>query len=76
MKYFATIEIDNSVKQVEITPALYMEVPLWEVTIDDRNYIIKKCKNGSYLSVDSTLPQSILDKIGDVIESLRLKDTG
>ena len=76
MKYFTTIEINNCIKQIDFTPALYMDVPLWEITIDDKNYLIRKCKSGNYLSVDSTFDQDVLNKIGNAIDNLSLKDVG
>jgi hypothetical protein len=76
MKYFTTIEINNCLKQIDFAPALYMDVPLWEITIDDKNYLIRKSTNGNYLSVDSTLSEEVLYKIGSALENLSLKDVG
>ena len=76
MKYFSTIEINNSLKQINFAPALYMDVPLWEITIDDQSYLVRKCRDGNYLSLDDKLNEDVLKKIGYALENFSLKDAG
>ncbi|MBC8054284.1 MAG: hypothetical protein H7Y13_14580 [Sphingobacteriaceae bacterium] len=74
MEYQTTIEINNCIKQITLKPALYMDVPLWEITLDGKNHIIRKNADGWDQSSDSDLNFDLLDKIGDAIDYLRSKD--
>jgi hypothetical protein len=74
MEYCTTIEINNCIKQITLKPALYMDVPLWEITLDGRNYIIRKSAEGWDQSSDSALSPELLHKIGNAIDYLRIKD--
>lgn len=51
-----------------------MEVPLWEITLEGKNHIIRKGSSGWEQSSDSQLNPEVLHKIGNAIESLRIKE--
>lgn len=74
MEHHTTIEINNLTKQITLKPALYMDLPVWEVTIDGKYHIIRKNGDGWSQSSDSTLDPEVLHKIGHAIEYLRIKD--
>jgi hypothetical protein len=76
MEYQTTIEADNCIKHITIKPALYMDLPLWEVTIDDTSYIVRRSQLGYYQCTDSSLSVEILNKIGGAIEVQQIKDAG
>ena len=74
MEYYTTIELNDTVKQVSFKPALYMDVPLWEITLDGKNYLLQKNDNGWNQSCDSYLNPELLEKLGCAIEYFLIKN--
>lgn len=76
MNYYTTIEIDNCIKNIIIKPALYINTPIWEITMDDKKYILRKGDNGWEQGIDQELSTELLNKIGTAIDYLWIKDAG
>lgn len=76
MEYQTTIEINNSVKQIVLKPALYKDVPLWEIALDGRNHIVKKGEDGWEDVTGDVSNNETLYKIGQAIDYLQIKDAG
>ena len=74
MEYYTTIEINNCIKQVSFKPALYMDLPLWEITLDGKNYLLRKQDSGWCQSSDGALNPEVLAKLGNAIDYLLIKD--
>ena len=74
MEYYTTIEIDNCVKQISFKHALYMDQPLWEITLEDKTYLIRKNEKGHYVNSDCDLSSEVLVKIGSAIDYMCMKD--
>ena len=69
-----TIEAEDCFKHVSFKPAIYMNTPLWEITLDERTYIIRRNVNGIYQCSDSSLDPRLLEKIGSAIDCLTIKN--
>lgn len=76
MEYQTTIEINNSIKQIALKPALYKDVALWEITLDGRNHIVKKGENGWEDVTGDVSNNETLYKIGQAIDYLQIKHAG
>lgn len=76
MKYKTTLTLDNTIKQITLTPAIYMDTPLWEVTLDHKVYMIKKEDHGWVQRPENGLNSETLTALENLIENLNLKKTG
>ena len=76
MEYHTTIKIDDTIKNIVLKPALYMDAPLWEITLEEKNYILRKGSRGWEQSCQGNLNTRILNEIGNAIDSLNLREAG
>jgi hypothetical protein len=74
MEYNTTIEFDNCIKQVSFKQALYMDTPLWEISLDDKTFLVKKDEQGFHVSSDCNLAPELIAKIGDAIDYFNIRD--
>ena len=74
MEYHTTIEINSCNKSIILKPALYKDIPVWEIYLDDRCYILRKNQNGWCQSSDTALSEEELERIGDAIEYIQIKN--
>jgi hypothetical protein len=74
MEYYTTIEINNQINHIAFKPVLYMDLPLWEITLNDKNYLIRKNDEGQYVCTDSDLNSELLHVIGHAIDYSAMKD--
>ena len=76
MEFNITIEINNKPQNLSVTPALYMDIPVWEVTINDKKFIIRKTEHGWDQDSEIGLNEHVLKKIGEAIDFSQMKDAG
>lgn len=75
MELFITLEINNRIQNISVKAALYMDLPIWEVSMDDKIHILRKTERGWDQGSERGLNEELLKKIGDAID-YSLKNTG
>jgi len=76
MAFNITIQINNKPKIVSIAPALYMDIPVWEVSVNGKKCIIRKTEHGWDQDSGRGLKEEILKEIGKAIDYSQIKDAG
>lgn len=76
MEFNITIQINNKPQIVTVAPALYMDNPVWEISINDQKYIIRKTEHGWDQGSGTGLNEEVLKKIGEAIDYSQIKDAG
>ncbi|MEJ6978936.1 hypothetical protein WG906_00645 [Pedobacter sp. P351] len=76
MELLITLEIDNRIQNINVKPALYMDLPIWEVSMDDKIHILRKTEHGWDQGSDGGLKEDLLKKIGEAIDCSPVKDAG
>lgn len=74
MELYITLEIDNQIQNINVKPALYMDLPVWEISLDDKKYIIRKTEQGWDQGSEKGLDEELLKKIGKAIDCSSIKD--
>jgi hypothetical protein len=72
----STIQINNKPQIISVAPALYMDNPVWEVSMNDKKYIIRKTELGWDQGSGTELNEEVLKKIGEAIDYSQIKDAG
>ena len=76
MAFNLTIQINNKPQTVSVAPALYMDIPVWEVSMKGKKYIIRKTEHGWDQDSGIGLKEDVLKKIGEAIDYSQIKDAG
>lgn len=74
MELYITLEIDNQIQNINVKPALYMDLPVWEISLDGQKYIIRKTELGWDQGSGKGLDEELLKKIGKAIDCSPIKD--
>jgi hypothetical protein len=76
MEFNITIQINNIPKVISVAPALYMDNPVWEISMNEQKYIIRKTEQGWEQGSGIELNEEVLKKIGEAIDYSQIKDAG